>query len=90
VAVLIHEGWQFIVEVDEDVAKSGLIGFSINGEHKGNVRKEANQYRIGLGNTARRFPLGTPLDDVIREAAVLHLNTEKGRRWAEKQRQGGT
>lgn len=87
--ILVHEGWQFTVEVDDHNVKSDLIGFSIDGEHKGNVREKTDHYRIGLGKTARRFPLDTPIDDVIREAAVLHLNTVDGKKWALKKRRDG-
>lgn len=85
-AVLIHEGLRFDVEVDDHNVKPGLIGFSIDGTHRGNVRKEPNAYRVGMDLRAKRFPLNTPIDDVICAGAALFLDTVEGRKLVERKR----
>jgi hypothetical protein len=86
VAVLIHEGLHFDVEVDGHTVKSGLIGFSIDGVPRGNVRQEPGAYRAGMGATARRFSLDTPIDDVICAGAALFLDTVEGQKVVERKR----
>jgi hypothetical protein len=79
-AILHHNGRDYLVERDHAVSKSGLIGFSIDGVHRGNVRVYRDHYRIGLGDTAEPRLITTPLDDVLRDAAKLYLDRYQEKR----------
>lgn len=85
-ALLVHNGQRHIVEVDDANMKTDLIGFSIDGEHKGNVRVYPDHYRIGLGATAEDRPITTPIEEVISDAARKYLDTVSGQKWARRKR----
>lgn len=86
-SILYHGGRQYIVEADHEVSKENLIGFSIDGEHKGNVRVyPGDYYRIGLGDRAESRPIDTPLDEVLSDAAKKYLDSPAGMKWSRRKR----
>lgn len=85
-AILYHGGRQYIVEADHEVSKENLIGFSIDGEHKGNVRVYPDHYRIGLGDRAETRLINTPLDEVLNDAARKYLDSPSGLKWSQRKR----